>query len=796
MKKVGKQHRFYVKYVIGIIALTLVMIIGLTTERITAEEGTKKVTIIHTNDIHAQIDDFAKLAAYKQQEEDASDILFYVDAGDIFSGNPVVDMNKGEPMVDLLNQAGLDLIGIGNHEFDYGQDHLKERMEQAEFAFLSANTEVVDTDLPQPAPFEVFEKDGVKFGFVGLTQAPPATAPKNIEGIEFHDYKESVEQTLKEEELQDVDVLIGVNHIGLVEDRKLAEELDVFDAIIGGHSHTEMKKEEVVNGTTIVQTGSHLNNIGNMTITLNTDNKVDSIEWTLQSVEELTEVDEYVQQLIDKYNAQMEEELNQEIGETVALNRGARYERDTSLGNFWTDALRRVVEDSDIAVTNNGGIRADIPAGTLTYGHIYEIEPFANEVMVIEMTGKAVLDVLEYSYTREERNQIDLQTSGLEYVVHVDEKGNFVSVDATVGGEPIKEEEKYTVVVPDYIGTGGSGYNFEGDVITGKAGLMTEAMIDYAKELVETEGIIDVKAEGRIQIKQEEQEAPETVTIAEARDLPVGERVTVEGIVLVDSGAWGAEGFYVHDGTGGINVYQFDQEVQEGDRVIVTGEIDDFNGEIQINWVSSVEVIGHESIPEPTIITIDDLNEGLIGELITLKQGTISELEKVDDYGTFEFKVKVNGSNESIQIRVDSRTGLSFEDFAFTDGDVVDITGIVGIYNGTLQIKPRKADDIVAYEEDIEEPTDPSEPEDPNEPEDPETPGEGEDDSEGDNGKDPGENNNKDEEHAIPGAGNNEGSQLPQTATNTWNVLALGGVLLIIGSSILIISQRKRKMHS
>ncbi|HLR14334.1 MAG TPA: 5'-nucleotidase C-terminal domain-containing protein [Bacillota bacterium] len=787
MQAFRKQHSFHVLRFLSIIALTFLILIGLSTDYVTAAENDKKVTIIHTNDIHAQIDDFAKLAAYKQKEEQESDIFFYVDAGDIFSGNPVVDMNKGAPIVDLFNQVGPDLIAIGNHEFDYGQDHLNERIMQADFTFLSANTKVLDASLSQPAPFKVFEKDDVTIGFIALTQAPPATAPKNIEGIEFHDYKESILQTMEAEELQDVDVLIGVNHIGLAEDRKLAEELDVFDAIIGGHSHTEMQNEEVVNGTTIVQAGSHLENIGNMTIILDAYNNIDSIDWTLQSVEQLTEKDEKVQESIDAYNEQMEEELNEEIGETVALNRGARYQRDTSLGNFWTDALRRVVEDSDIAVTNNGGIRADIPAGILTYGHIYEIEPFANEVMVIEMKGKAVLDVLEFSYTREGRNQIDLQTSGLEYVIHVDEEGNYVSVDATVGGEPIEKEKDYTVVVPDYIGTGGSGYNFEGKVITGKAGLMTDTMIDYAKELVETEGIIDVKAEGRIQIKQE---APEKITVAEARDLSVGERVTVEGIVLVDSGAWGAEGFYVHDGTGGINVYQFDQEVQEGDRVIVTGEIDDFNGEIQINSVSSVEVIGNESIPEPTIITIDDLNEGLIGELITLKQGTISELEKVDDYGTFEFKVKVNGSNESIQIRVDSRTGLSFEDFAFADADVVDLTGIVGIYNGTLQIKPRKAEDIVAYEEDIEEPTDP------NEPEDPETPEEGEDSPDGDTEEDSsGSDNNKDEEHAAPGTGSNEGSQLPETATNTWNIVAIGGVLFFVGTGMLFIIQRKRKIN-
>src|SRR5699024_2088589 len=101
------------------------------------------------------------------------------------------------------------------------------------------------------------------------------------------------------------------------------------------------------------------------------------------------------------------------------------------------------------------------------------------------------------------RNQIDLQTSGLEYVIHLNDFGELEEVEATVAGQPIDENETYTVVVPDYIGTGGSGYDFKGEVITGKAGLMTEAMIDYSKYLVETEGKIEDYAEERININQD-----------------------------------------------------------------------------------------------------------------------------------------------------------------------------------------------------------------------------------------------------------------------------------------------------
>lgn len=900
-----KQVRFL--SIIGIMILTFFMSIGFTSERSIAEEGTKKITIVHTNDIHAQIDDMAKLAAYNQTEKESSDVFFYVDAGDIFSGNPVVDMNKGVPMIDLLNQVDLDLIGIGNHEFDYGVDELNARISEADFTFLSANTEVGDSGLTAPEPYTIIEKEGLRIGFLTLTQAPPATAPKNVEGMTFHPYVETIEKYKDLREEENLDVLIAVNHIGLEEDRKLAGEFEgVFDVIIGGHSHTTLNNADIVNGTPIVQTGSHLNNIGNITLTVDSNKDVTDFDWKNQPVDQLTDVDENVQQSIDDYNAEMEEMLGEVIGETTGLSQSGKQARDVPLGNFWTDAMRSHV-GADIAFTNNGGIRAPIAAGDLTYGDIYLIEPFANEIMEIDMTGAAIRDVLEYSFIRDNRNQIDLQASGIHYVIYKDAFGQFDRVEATINGEPMEDDKVYKAAVPDYIGSGGSGYNFVGDIITSSSGLMTDAMINYAKELVEEKGIIDVQSEGRIEIKQDvidnlsvadaiannegrasvtgyivghvvsqnnfNLEAPfandqnllladdpnetdpanmlpvqlttefrdqfglqsnpdrigdkiiitgtledyythpglksperielyDAISIAEARQLDVGETATVEGVVLVDSGAWGAESFYMHDGTGGISVYQFDYNVQEGDYIRLSGMIDEFNGEVQFNPVSSIDVLDTEQpLPDPINLSLDELDPTYIGELVEVKSATITNLEEVDDFGTFEFQAEVDG--ETVHVRVDSRTGLAFDEFTFADDDVVDITGVVGIYNETIQIKPRKTEDIVLAieEEDPEEPEKPEEPETPEEPgepdledpdleepDTPEEPGNGDDGAETD-----GENGEGGPTESDENGG--DGGSLPNTATNTWNFIAIGAMLLVLGSSVLFIVHRRRRVH-
>lgn len=880
MKKKFSFEQWFLKLFTPIIVIAF-FLFTFGTPGFASSGQTAKLTIIHTNDIHAQIDDFAKLASYNKSEEEASDLFLYVDGGDIFSGNPVVDLNEGEPIVDLLDDVGLDVIGIGNHEFDYGVEALNKRMENSSFEWLSANMEVVDSQQIQPEPYHIFEKDGFTIGVLSLTQAPPATAPKNIEGIEFHPYAETVEQysDLRDE----VDVLIALNHIGLSDDRSLAEQFDIFDVIIGGHSHTTLTKEQMVNGTPIVQTGSHLNNIGKVTLEIDRDSKdVTFSDYSLQNVGELEEEDEKVKQKIDQYNEEMDDLLEEVIGETTGMTRDNRYTQDAPLGNFWTDAMREYVKGAEIALTNNGGIRASIDEGELTVGDIYNIEPFGNEIMEIDMTGEAIKEVIEYSYTRDGRNQIDLQTSGLNYTIITDGSGELEDVELTINGEPLEMDRVYKVAVPDYIGSGGSGYEFEGDVISNSAGTMTKAMIDYAEYVMEQEGIIDYQSENRIQTKQvgkgyisveeaiadNEGEAfvvgyivghmtgtgsanfdppfandhnvlladhpdetdiekmlpvqitkdfrqefglqtnphlvgtevvvqgdletyftvpglknPKSININEVtaikdvRKQELGTNWIIEGTVLVDSGAWGANSFYVHDGTGGILVHQYDFEVQKGDFIRLTGTLGEFNDEIQFDQVTNLEVLDkNQPLPDPINIDIDDVGEDLLGELVTLEGAKIMNLERYDDFGTFEFLAEVDG--ETVLVRVDNRTGLAIDDFQFQEGDLVDITGLVGIFRGVYQIKPRFKEDIIKHEE--EKPDDPKDDESQKD----DTNGKNGSDSENGNGvkpneKDPPTSNNDEKELET-------GSQLPKTATMMWNFLLLGIVLLFSGSAVWI----------
>jgi len=473
------------------IALLSVLMFVFVPEQVSAQEAEEdfSMTIFHTNDIHADIDDFGKISYFLDQERSNTENSLYLDAGDIFSGNPVVDLQDGIPMIELLNEMNLDLMTIGNHEFDYGQDVFEDRRNESNFNWLATNMSVTDPSIPitDPIAVEEFEFEDVSVGVLGVTEAPPATAPSGIVGLEFSAYNETMEQYRHLRE--DYDILIALNHIGAAADRRMAEAVDFFDVIIGGHSHTEIPTPEVVNGTPIAQSGSNANNVGVLDLTLDSETGDVSVDGHLQPVAELEDglVDETVQEMVDQYNAETDELLSEVIGHTeTGLNRDARWEMDVGLGNMITDALRNFA-DTDIALTNNGGIRASIEPGDITARDVFTVDPFGNVVTIIEMTGHDLKDIIEYSYHRDLENygpQIDLQTSGLEYTIYTDDDGLYADSDLFIDGELMDLDQTYSIATNNFIVDGGDGYDFsEATIIQEDQGQVTQAIIQYVQEI-------------------------------------------------------------------------------------------------------------------------------------------------------------------------------------------------------------------------------------------------------------------------------------------------------------------------
>ncbi|WP_232718652.1 DUF6359 domain-containing protein [Bacillus sp. FJAT-45037] len=463
-----------------------------------------ELSILYTNDIHSSYQGFGKASAYIKSERAKVDRSLYLDAGDIFSGDPVVDLQYGKPLIEVLNLVGVDAMVIGNHEFDYGQAAFAQRMEESNFPWLAANMKVVDSTIPiqQTAPYQIFELDGVKVGVLAITEAPPSTSPTGIVGLEFESDYAKVAREYKDILEEKSDVVIALTHIGHPAAQQLARDVDYFDLIIGAHTHTTLITPDVVNGTPIVQAGANLDNVGKVHMTLDPDSKqVTNVNGSLQRVSQLTDIDQEVQDVIDYYEDKMQW-LNNEIGFTqTGLTRNGRYNQDAPLGNFWTDAIRDYT-NADAAITNNGGIRDNIATGPITKRDIYTVEPFANEIMIFEMTGHEIKEVLTHSYNR--RNQIDLQISGIHYEIVTNLTNHLVEMNLThPDGTPLDLDQTFKLAVPDYIGTGGGGYRFNTEdavELEAESSLMTDAMIEFAKKLTANGQDIDYRTEGRIQI--------------------------------------------------------------------------------------------------------------------------------------------------------------------------------------------------------------------------------------------------------------------------------------------------------
>ena len=149
----------------------LVLFLGCQDQNNTPSVDNFNLTIFTINDIHGQLENFAKVKYIVDKAKENSNVLF-VSAGDIFSGNPVVDSHedKGYPIIDLMNKVGVDVNVVGNHEYDYGEEHLKNRIEQAEFEFICANVNTSGSLVPQPEPYMTLTVGESKIVILGLVE--------------------------------------------------------------------------------------------------------------------------------------------------------------------------------------------------------------------------------------------------------------------------------------------------------------------------------------------------------------------------------------------------------------------------------------------------------------------------------------------------------------------------------------------------------------------------------------------------------------------------------------------------
>ncbi len=434
------------------------------------DDGNVTITIVTTNDIHGQIENFPKLASLIAEKEKESDAVLVVSAGDYFTGNPYVDYaeERGEPMIRLLNKIGCDVVCYGNHEFDYGQEVLKKRNDEADFEIVCANMNSSASLIGAVNPYHIEEVEGLKICFLGLIETSngnvqPATNPEHLDNITFTSFTETAPSYayLADE----VDAFIGLTHLGSYDDVDLTSLLPNLDLVIGGHNHVEVCEESLYNDVLITQTGSHLEYAGVATLKFEEGVLVERC-YELVELEIRTTEDAEVRAMVEAIET--ESSFGQVVGTASATISGTE-----NVACFMTDAMAEEV-NADFAFYNAGGVRNTIiEQGDITFEDILTIEPFSNEIVTFELSLAELKEYVLRSYRQIER--IDYYISKGKYEIYETGDGFDINIYDKDNRLLTNNSEMFTIAVNNYMAI--SDPELGEGVATGY--LVTAAMVDF-----------------------------------------------------------------------------------------------------------------------------------------------------------------------------------------------------------------------------------------------------------------------------------------------------------------------------
>jgi len=454
------------------------------------------VRILYVNDFHGYAEPYRPYGskdllggisylAYHIEElrKDPQRSTLLLAAGDMIQGNLWSNLSRGSATIELMNLMKFDAMVVGNHEFDFGQQALKERLHQADFPVLGANV----SGLPGLKPYTVKNIGGVRIGILGIVteQTPYFTHPDNVAGLTFMTPLAACQKYL--DELKSLsDVVIVLSHIGFSEDRHLAAATKGIDVIIGGHSHTKVEKPVTVGKTMILQAWEHGKALGVFDLTLE-DGIIIGRQGHLDMIKPVSgKSDPAVAALVSRYAAETGTAMREIFGTTCSdLDGESIRNGETNLGNLIADAMREAAK-TDIALINAGSIRKSIKKGGIAMKDVYSVLPFDNYVIVMKLRGSQIIRILEHGVAAAgEGSGAFLQVSGLQFTYRVDDpSGNRVK-EVRIGGSLLEKDREYKTAINDFMAAGGDGFTFlkklPGEQLADKGQTMRELVNDYIR---------------------------------------------------------------------------------------------------------------------------------------------------------------------------------------------------------------------------------------------------------------------------------------------------------------------------
>lgn len=479
--------------------------------------GYKNVDILSFNDFHGTLLEgatsskdigAAKLANAINVVRTNNPDTLVVAGGDLYQGSAMSNLRYGKPVSDVLKTIGISASAIGNHEFDWGLDWISQWAEDGNFDFLASNIYSKTTGQPVSwaEPWKVVEKGGLKIGLIGLSTPETAikTKPENVKNIEFRDPVAAANEWAKYlKETEKVDVVVALTHLGAMQDSKtkeitgeaadFAKTVEGVDAIISAHTHATVSG--TVNNIPIVQGYYNGRSLARLTFEIDPDGKVigivPSVDNLYLRVKDLA-ADSAVKAIVDNYKTELAPILDEVVGSTDKDLTHDKNVPGVSILGQWTSDVMRAKAGTQIAIQNGGGLRTSIAKGDITMGKMYEVMPFDNTLVKMELKGSDIKKNIENGIANASIGWV--QFSGMKVYYDVNRAaGDRILGMYLMDGTKMDMDAYYTVVTNDFMVTGGDGYNFTGAKNLVDTGVpIRDALVDALKALKAENKVLSV----------------------------------------------------------------------------------------------------------------------------------------------------------------------------------------------------------------------------------------------------------------------------------------------------------------
>jgi 2',3'-cyclic-nucleotide 2'-phosphodiesterase (5'-nucleotidase family) len=375
-----------------ILLLFLISLFLLSCQRPSADLGSdknhiKKLIVFYTNDEHGWMEPNKRndgapglMGSWKKYDHFQIDGPFLVlSGGDMWTGPAISTLTSGKPMVEVMNTLGYSAAALGNHEFDFGLDSLRQRLSEMDFPDFVL-------------PYIVSEINDISIGIIGLTtmSVPTTTNPSNVVDYKFTPYDEELRQIIPRVHNEGAELIIIIGHLcheEMIDLVPLALEFGI-PLIGGGHCHQAF--EENYSGVTLIQSGSQYNNYARVELLF--DDFADTVMSISSSLHANSDslMDSSIEMVVEKWRSRLGTTLSEVIGYTTS----EIPEKSNEMQNMITDSWLYVYPSAHIAMTNTGGIRQSIPKGNITTEMIFGLLPFNNNILELELSGTELIDCI------------------------------------------------------------------------------------------------------------------------------------------------------------------------------------------------------------------------------------------------------------------------------------------------------------------------------------------------------------------------------------------------------------------